>query len=177
MEFIGQLTHMHTSPGGTGTKRNYHYFYCIWGNTSNGTLQLGCSSWKEVSVIAGGTCCSYFYFFFSPGSPALTAALEPSKVVSKRQRGAREPQKSAATWPENWQVSVRCHHRLLNKENRSSSGMLIQLVLNHLTLKSGDTHIALSKAQLQHKTAHFHHSFSLSVPHLFHRITEVGKDL
>lgn len=174
MEFMGQLTHMHTSPGGTGTEKEITTIFTVFGETQavarcNWAAPAGRRYQLSLEELVA--------VFFPPGSPALTAALEPLKVVSKRQRGAREPQKSAATWPENLKVSVRCHHRLLNKENRSSSGMLIQLVLNHLTLKSGDTHIALSKAQLQHKTAHFHHSFSLRAPHFFHRISEVGKDL
>lgn len=175
MEFMGQLTHMHTSPGGTGTEKEITTIFTVFGETQavarcNWAAPAGRRYQLSLEELVA-------VFFFFPWQPSVNRSAGAFESGFQKAEGGKRTSKSAATWPENLEVSVRCHHRLLNKENRSSSGMLIQLVLNHLTLKSGDTHIALSKAQLQHKTAHFHHSFSLRAPHFFHRISEVGKDL
>lgn len=102
------------------------------------------------------------------GSSALTAALEPLKVISKRQRGqknlkicsylARKLGSFGSLSPqafkhgkqiEFWHVDSTCA-KPLNPEERQH------------------THIALSKTQLRLRTTvNFHGSFSLSVPHLF----------
>lgn len=93
----------------------------IWWNTSSEVLQLGYSSCKKLSVITGRTCCSIpWQLGVNRSAGAFGSGFQ------KAERGKRAS-KRAATEPENLEVLVHCHHRVLNKENRSSSGTLFNL--------------------------------------------------
>lgn len=132
-------------------------------------LQLGCSSWNKVSVIAGRTRCS---FLWQPGVNHRAGAFENG---FQKAEGGRRTSKSAATQPENLEVSVHCHHRLLDKENRSSSGMLIQLVLNHLTLKSSNARVALSNHSCSTNNSKSSRLFQPQRSPPFHRMVESSR--
>lgn len=94
----------------------------MFGETqSSEVLQLGYSSWKKLSVIAERTCCSFpWQLGINRSAGAFGSGFQ------KAERGKRAS-KICSYLARKLEVLVHRHHRLLNKENRSSSGMLFNL--------------------------------------------------
>lgn len=86
MEFMGQLTHVHASLGGTGTEKeittilNCQYLV----KHKQWRVAMGCSSWKKVSVIAGRTCCSF------PWQPSVNHSAGAFQSGFQKAEGGQE---------------------------------------------------------------------------------------